>query len=115
MPRILQLATQSIAKRNHPKVQAIILQTNNKVDVPFLQTIYNYTATTTTTNNMTTTANDNNNNKRQVILFGTSADPPTGLGGHTGIVTHLSSLEGGYDEIRVLPVYQHMFAVRVYI
>lgn len=56
---------------------------------------------------------------RRVCLFGTSANPPTGEGGHTGIITHLSSLElksgeneqQTFDEVRVLPVYKHMFQV----
>lgn len=46
--------------------------------------------------------------RRQVCLFGTSADPPTGEGGHVGIVRALSELT--FDEVRVLPVYQHMFS-----
>ena len=79
---------------------------------------------------------------RSICLFGTSADPPTGIGGHRGIVMTLSNLllpsaerqpvtgeSGGstsvesndadfedssqqfrFDEIRVVPVYRHMFA-----
>ena len=79
---------------------------------------------------------------RSICLFGTSADPPTGIGGHRGIVVALSNLllpsagrqpvtgESGcstsvesndadtsdssqqfrFDEIRVVPVYRHMFA-----
>mmetsp|Transcript_10431 Transcript_10431/g.14748 ORF Transcript_10431/g.14748 Transcript_10431/m.14748 type:complete len:263 (+) Transcript_10431:41-829(+) len=56
------------------------------------------------------------NRKRQVCLFGVSADPPTGDGGHVGIVKALSEYEYNtnrktkFDEIRVLPVYQHMFS-----
>mmetsp|Transcript_15942 Transcript_15942/g.24139 ORF Transcript_15942/g.24139 Transcript_15942/m.24139 type:complete len:225 (+) Transcript_15942:183-857(+) len=46
--------------------------------------------------------------RRRVCLFGTSADPPTGKGGHVGIVRALS--EQPFDEVRVLPVYQHMFS-----
>eukprot|EP00547_Thalassionema_nitzschioides_P008070 CAMPEP_0194225398 /NCGR_PEP_ID=MMETSP0156-20130528/39524_1 /TAXON_ID=33649 /ORGANISM="Thalassionema nitzschioides, Strain L26-B" /LENGTH=224 /DNA_ID=CAMNT_0038957325 /DNA_START=22 /DNA_END=698 /DNA_ORIENTATION=+ len=46
--------------------------------------------------------------RRQICLFGTSADPPTGEGGHVGIVRALSKL--AFDEVRVLPVYQHMFS-----
>ena len=46
---------------------------------------------------------------RQVCLFGTSANPPTGEGGHQGIVRGLSRLEH-LDEIRVLPVFQHTFS-----
>jgi len=49
--------------------------------------------------------------RKQVCLFGLSADPPTGQGGHLGIVQHLASM--GFDEVRVLPVYRHMFGVSV--
>jgi hypothetical protein len=71
---------------------------------------------------------------RNVCLFGLSADPPTGTGGHVGIVQALTLLrapapasqqqddgdddddddDGGsfaFDEIRVLPVYRHTYAV----
>jgi len=48
--------------------------------------------------------------RTRVCLFGLSADPPTGNGGHLGIVTHLASMEM-FDQIRVLPVYTHMFSV----
>jgi hypothetical protein len=34
---------------------------------------------------------------RRVVIFGTSANPPTGHNGHTGIVQHLMEL---YDEVR---------------
>lgn len=52
-----------------------------------------------------------NNTKvtKKVCLFGTSADPPTGNTGHAGIVKYLSSLTQLFDEIWVLPVYQHMY------
>lgn len=50
----------------------------------------------------------NDNKRKQVCLFGLSADPPTGRGGHVGIVCYLSSLDQ-FDEVRVLPVYSHMF------
>lgn len=57
-------------------------------------------------------------NKIKICLFGTSANPPTGLGGHTGIVSSLASIKSTekentpkFDEIRVLPVYKHMFTV----
>ena len=44
-------------------------------------------------------------------MFGTSANPPTGDGGHTGIVRSLSQMEElNFDEIRVLPVYRHTFS-----
>jgi len=48
---------------------------------------------------------------RRVCLFGTSANPPTGTGGHVGIVQALSGLRL-FDEIRVLPVYQHTFSAK---
>lgn len=56
---------------------------------------------------------------KRICLFGTSANPPTGLGGHAGIVQYLASMTSSTDEthstsllfheIRVLPVYKHMF------
>jgi hypothetical protein len=46
---------------------------------------------------------------RRVCLFGLSADPPTGHGGHVGIVRALRTT---FDDIRVLPVYRHTFRVR---
>src|SRR5947209_3022982 len=45
----------------------------------------------------------------RVLLFGLSANPPTGFGGHAGIVRWAAN-ESGYDEVWVLPVYQHAFA-----
>lgn len=45
--------------------------------------------------------------RKRVCLFGTSADPPTGRGGHLGIAQYLASMD--FDEVRVLPVYSHMF------
>lgn len=50
--------------------------------------------------------------RRQVCLFGTSANPPTGDGGHKGIVMALSQMHLQFDEIRVLPVYRHTFSVK---
>ena len=47
--------------------------------------------------------------RRQICLFGTSANPPTGEGGHVEIVKSLSALDR-FDEVRILPVYSHMFA-----
>lgn len=47
---------------------------------------------------------------RRVCLFGTSANPPTGKGGHAGIVSFLASHSNNYDEVRVIPVYRHMFS-----
>ena len=51
-----------------------------------------------------------NSGRKRVCLFGTSANPPTGDGGHRGIVQALCALRRRFDEIRILPVYQHMFA-----
>lgn len=51
--------------------------------------------------------------KKKVCLFGLSADPPTGESGHVGIVNELIQMNI-YDEIRILPVYQHTFAVSIY-
>mmetsp|Transcript_5492 Transcript_5492/g.7996 ORF Transcript_5492/g.7996 Transcript_5492/m.7996 type:complete len:82 (+) Transcript_5492:80-325(+) len=69
--------------------------------------------------------------RKRVCLFGLSANPPTGSGGHLGVVSYLASLPHNYwqdsvdnghsieefanketyfDEVRVLPVYQHMFS-----
>eukprot|EP00553_Chaetoceros_curvisetus_P003568 CAMPEP_0204629914 /NCGR_PEP_ID=MMETSP0717-20131115/19180_1 /ASSEMBLY_ACC=CAM_ASM_000666 /TAXON_ID=230516 /ORGANISM="Chaetoceros curvisetus" /LENGTH=58 /DNA_ID=CAMNT_0051646983 /DNA_START=22 /DNA_END=195 /DNA_ORIENTATION=- len=54
---------------------------------------------------------------RRICLFGLSADPPTGKGGHMSIVQYLSNLKSPldetqleFDEVRVLPVYRHMFS-----
>lgn len=44
---------------------------------------------------------------REVLLFGLSANPPTGLTGHMGVVSHCRPL---YDEIWLLPVYQHIYS-----
>lgn len=56
---------------------------------------------------------------KRICLFGTSANPPTGSGGHAGIVQYLASMTSEenhasslvFHEIRVLPVYKHMFHV----
>ena len=57
-----------------------------------------------------------NESRRRICLFGLSADPPTGQGGHVGIAKALAELrEDGafvFDEVRVLPVYRHTFSVR---
>jgi ribose-phosphate pyrophosphokinase len=61
--------------------------------------------------------------KKTVFLFGTSANPPTGKHGHTGIVAwgtrdlKIDAPEGGteqigIDETWVLPVYVHPFAAK---
>ena len=41
-----------------------------------------------------------------VALYGLSANPPTGQGGHATIVSHLRDR---FDEVWVLPVYRHIF------
>ena len=46
---------------------------------------------------------------RKIALFGLSANPPTGLRGDTGVVRFLVETEL-FDEVWVLPVYQHMFS-----
>jgi len=64
--------------------------------------------------------------KKRVCLFGLSANPPTGEGGHVGIVRELSQMmmrvknnddetgsseeEERFHEIRILPVYSHMYS-----
>eukprot|EP01031_Cornospumella_fuschlensis_P026058 gene26058-31464_t len=46
---------------------------------------------------------------KKIVLFGVSANPPTGLGGHQGIVRSLVSQEK-YDEVWVLPVFNHIYS-----
>ena len=46
--------------------------------------------------------------RRRVCLFGLSADPPTAA--HVGMVVTLCQ-QGVFDEIRMMPVYQHQFSV----
>ncbi len=46
---------------------------------------------------------------RRICLFGTSANPPTGFGGHAGVIKALVDLKK-FDEVRILPVYRHTFA-----
>jgi len=64
--------------------------------------------------------------KKTVLLFGLSANPPTGMGGHAGIVSwggkdlrvdlpndeepKKAREQVGIDEVWVLPVYKHAFA-----
>jgi len=43
----------------------------------------------------------------RILLFGLSANPPTGKTGHLGIVHYLSRL-GKWDEVWVMPVYKHL-------
>ncbi len=49
-----------------------------------------------------------------VLLFGLSANPPTGSRGHQGIVSFLAA-QNRWDEIWVLPVYKHMHAKNQYL
>ena len=55
---------------------------------------------------------------KRVMLFGLSANPPTGLGGHAGLVrwaatARLDAWDGAMpDEVWVLPVYRHAFAAK---
>ncbi|RLN88406.1 hypothetical protein BBJ28_00004303 [Nothophytophthora sp. Chile5] len=44
---------------------------------------------------------------REVLLFGLSANPPTGRAGHMGVVAHCRPL---FDEVWLLPVYQHIYS-----
>ena len=48
--------------------------------------------------------------KKLICLFGLSADPPTGYGGHVGIVQTLQQ-QRQWDEIWVMPVYRHTYRV----
>lgn len=45
----------------------------------------------------------------KVAIFGISANPPTGLNGHCGIVRYLANC-GIFNEVWVLPVYQHIYS-----
>ncbi|KAG7352461.1 acetyltransferase GNAT domain containing protein [Nitzschia inconspicua] len=61
-------------------------------------------------------SNGSKRGPKRICLFGTSANPPTGSGGHVGVVQGLLDLtkEDNYtllfDEVHVLPVYYHTFA-----
>ncbi|GAB9469086.1 Nicotinate nucleotide adenylyltransferase [Globisporangium polare] len=46
---------------------------------------------------------------RQVLLYGTSANPLTGLQGHMGAVAYCRQF---VDEVWVLPVYQHIYSTK---
>jgi nicotinate (nicotinamide) nucleotide adenylyltransferase len=52
---------------------------------------------------------------RRILLFGSSANPPTGAGGHLGLVRWAArrdaqpELGGPLDAIWVLPVYRHVY------
>lgn len=48
---------------------------------------------------------------KHIAIFGLSANPPTGNGGHRGIVEYLKNTNR-FDEIWIFPVYQHMFAAK---
>jgi nicotinate-nucleotide adenylyltransferase len=48
--------------------------------------------------------------RMRVLLFGLSANPPTGLSGHAGIVRWAATEAKDVDEVWVLPVYRHAFA-----
>jgi nicotinic acid mononucleotide adenylyltransferase len=45
--------------------------------------------------------------KPKLAIYGLSANPPTGLGGHQGIVRYLAN-SGKFQEIWILPVYKHV-------
>ncbi len=60
---------------------------------------------------------DGSDFNRNVLIFGLSANPPTGLGGHAGIVrwaatrTQLEAFKGqGVDQVWILPVFRHAFS-----
>jgi hypothetical protein len=64
-------------------------------------------------------SNGRSTSRRQVCLFGLSADPPTGRGGHLGIAKYLASSSSSslsslsvFDEVRILPVYRHMYSTK---
>lgn len=44
--------------------------------------------------------------RRQIVVFGLSANPPTGMGGHQGIVAFAASRA---DEVWIVPVYRHAY------
>jgi nicotinate-nucleotide adenylyltransferase len=46
--------------------------------------------------------------KTRVVVFGLSANPPTGWGGHAGIVRYVASRDD-VDEVWIVPVYRHAF------
>ena len=45
----------------------------------------------------------------KVLLYGLSANPPTGEGGHQGIVAHFAK---EFDELWVMPVYKHIYQTK---
>ena len=44
--------------------------------------------------------------RRRIAIFGSSLNPPTGNKGHRGLVSYFCEC---FDEVWVIPVYQHMF------
>lgn len=46
--------------------------------------------------------------KRQAALLGMSANPPSGLSGHQGIVRYLTQCQH-FQDVFILPVFSHMF------
>jgi nicotinate-nucleotide adenylyltransferase len=47
---------------------------------------------------------------REILLFGTSANPFVGMEGHLGAAAYCRSL--GFDEVWILPVYQHIYSTK---
>lgn len=47
--------------------------------------------------------------RKEVLLYGTSANPPTGLQGHMGAVAYCRQF---VDEVWILPVYQHIYSTK---
>lgn len=48
---------------------------------------------------------------KRVALLGLSANPPSGLGGHQGIVRGLVGSDQ-FDEVWIMPVHRHMFSAK---
>jgi len=52
--------------------------------------------------------------RKHILLYGLSANPPTGDGGHRGIVKylveHANDENTKFNQIWILPVYQHAFS-----
>lgn len=57
---------------------------------------------------MTDALKESSSNLRRIALYGLSADPPTGIGGHVGIVQALVAMPT-FDEVHILPVYRHTY------
>lgn len=45
----------------------------------------------------------------RILIYGLSANPPTGIHGHLGICAYFAAL---FDQVWVLPVYQHIFSTK---